>query len=1304
MRHFYKHIAIALLFAAPFTASAQSIDEVTASLLAQIAQLQAQLSGSGGASSQATQTRGGNCVSLSRSLSRGDAGTDVTELQRFLVDEDLLDGTSVTGTFGPRTEAAVKQWQADHGIDTTGTVGPKTRAAMADCGGISTQTTIATGNACPALPKPANCSNPVEVRQNGCTVGWQCSHTVLPEQTFNATPKAGPAPLVVRFSGVVTSASTGFCPGNFCAATIVFGDGKTGAVPLPNTAGASVAYDLSHTYPTAGNYTATLYQGAWSDSTPRVGNPIAISVTGTAPTNNTTNIQTPTLIPNPQNGAAPLSVTFIVTNLTKPDGYTIDFGDGTYGSLIVIGNTIGATHTYTSSGTFSAKLRLPSQSGTPCLSANCTVVAVSPVTVTGGVAQSAILSGSPTTGLAPLGVIFGVNAGNTSYPGGVMLDFGDGDTEIVCNPGQICAAKTITHRFESSGSFEVKLIAIGVNGNSVLRTTTVNVSTVVSTSLTATPNNGVVPLEVTFKGHGGNNIFPGGAIIKFGDDTQQEFCAPNVMCGEKTITHTYSYGNPYNAQLIGIGTTSSASTTIGSAAVTATGGPTRITMKNPTGSIKKGESVKLEWTVAGTKPTSGSISFDLYTKAGTRIGTILTITNFQSGNATWKVPSISDTGCSSSQPNGLCGVNIVPGEYTIMPTVSNASVDTIIPVSLEIKDGTILPSGFTLTISPNAAELNRDMQIRYRVANPPYNSAVALWLVKPTGERVGLIDSKLEADTELTTYPWKAGRTSSGFATTGPYHITAQVYTPFGGNINSTSSGVVYHASATSTVFTLKAQNSGSCIVLTRNLGPGDRDEDTDGEVSKLQTFLAENSEIYPEGTVSGFYGNATRRAVERFQAASGIRSSGSPETNGYGAVGPSTRAAIATKCGESSVAFRAEPAAGKAPLLVTFKARSEGVTSNYTIDFGDGETATMQGIACVTTPCDTQITHVYESSGTYIAKLTRTGNAQVIGTVKVDVTNSVVTPPAQCAAITRLLTAEDTDAKTGGDVSRLQTYLATNPVLYPEGLVTGFYGPATAQAIRRYQTQNNIPVTGNVGPQTLEMIRCDKTVPTGVFTATPDNGSAPLTVKFTTNVPVTSGSYRIEFGDGQRQWLTATSVTHTYTAGGTYTAELVNSIGNCFGLTGDALTICEIGATVSMGEISIAVGQGANALSVSAFPTTLDNGANLTINWTSTNAPTGSKVRLEIWPETSVPATGNNEQGIASNAFTLPVNGQYTWVVPPENAAVVVDGGFLSRLPAGNYRIVAKLYSGNSCWGFCAPGESRQIHATAQSGRITIQ
>jgi peptidoglycan hydrolase-like protein with peptidoglycan-binding domain len=85
-------------------------------------------SGSGTVYGAATQ-----CIQLTYGLARTSTddltGGEVSVLQQFLETQGATFGGDY-GNFGPKTETAVKAWQAAHSIDQTGIVGPLTRAAI----------------------------------------------------------------------------------------------------------------------------------------------------------------------------------------------------------------------------------------------------------------------------------------------------------------------------------------------------------------------------------------------------------------------------------------------------------------------------------------------------------------------------------------------------------------------------------------------------------------------------------------------------------------------------------------------------------------------------------------------------------------------------------------------------------------------------------------------------------------------------------------------------------------------------------------------------------------------------------------------------------------------------------------------------------------------------------------------------------------------------------------------------------------------------------------------------------------------
>jgi len=59
----------------------------------------------------------------------------------------------------------------------------------------------------------------------------------------------------------------------------------------------------------------------------------------------------------------------------------------------------------------------------------------------------------------------------------------------------------------------------------------------------------------------------------------------------------------------------------------------------------------------------------------------------------------------------------------------------------------------------------------------------------------------------------------------------------------------------------------------------------------------------------------------------------------------------------------------------------------------------------------------------------------------------------------------------TGEDVELLQEILATDQDVYPEGLVTGYFGPLTRNAVKKFQKIAGIEQVGLVGPKTLSKI-----------------------------------------------------------------------------------------------------------------------------------------------------------------------------------------------------------------------------------------
>jgi len=134
-------VALALLVAVAVAGSASAV--TVAELQAQIAALTAQLAALGGT----TAASNSSVPTITKSLTLGSRGDEVSALQQYLIDEGLLNVEAPTGYFGAMTKAAVVAWQKANGVTpASGYFGPISRAALATLGTTSTGTgTTGTG-------------------------------------------------------------------------------------------------------------------------------------------------------------------------------------------------------------------------------------------------------------------------------------------------------------------------------------------------------------------------------------------------------------------------------------------------------------------------------------------------------------------------------------------------------------------------------------------------------------------------------------------------------------------------------------------------------------------------------------------------------------------------------------------------------------------------------------------------------------------------------------------------------------------------------------------------------------------------------------------------------------------------------------------------------------------------------------------------------------------------------------------------------------------------------------------------------
>lgn len=211
--------------------------------------------------------------------------------------------------------------------------------------------------------------------------------------------------------------------------------------------------------------------------------------------------------------------------------------------------------------------------------------------------------------------------------------------------------------------------------------------------------------------------------------------------------------------------------------------------------------------------------------------------------------------------------------------------------------------------------------------------------------------------------------------------LLAQVF-----NLKAQLARVGTTTSAVDTSSTPAPPSDLSCLILNRDLAQGDRGFD----VTNMQLFLARNSYIYPEALITGYFGRATERAVQRFQVSRGIVSYGTPGTTGYGVVGPRTRTLMRKSCPPPTVAtttatttptdgdvlikpIEAVTIAGDTPFDVHIKFTLSDKCISYHVDWGDGTVPLAhdaRDTPCSGTVKEVVMNHVYPRNGVYTVML----------------------------------------------------------------------------------------------------------------------------------------------------------------------------------------------------------------------------------------------------------------------------------------------------------------------------------------------
>lgn len=76
--------------------------------------------------------------------------------------------------------------------------------------------------------------------------------------------------------------------------------------------------------------------------------------------------------------------------------------------------------------------------------------------------------------------------------------------------------------------------------------------------------------------------------------------------------------------------------------------------------------------------------------------------------------------------------------------------------------------------------------------------------------------------------------------------------------------------------------------------------------------------------------------------------------------------------------------------------------------------------------------------------------------------------PETAAPAVPPELTRNLSRGSSGDDIRGLQEFLSQDKEIYPEGLVTGYFGPLTEAAVKRWQEKNGVESAGAIGPKTI--------------------------------------------------------------------------------------------------------------------------------------------------------------------------------------------------------------------------------------------
>ncbi|MDO8715249.1 MAG: peptidoglycan-binding protein [Dehalococcoidales bacterium] len=455
------------------------------------------------------------------------------------------------------------------------------------------------------------------------------------------------------------------------------------------------------------------------------------------------------------------------------------------------------------------------------------------------------------------------------------------------------------------------------------------------------------------------------------------------------------------------------------------------------------------------------------------------------------------------------------------------------------------------------------------------------------------------------------------------------------------------------------ASSTATCINLTENLYPDVTDALSDGQVSKLQQFLALDASVYPEGKVTGYFGPATLAAVQRWQRSHSIVSSGDLDTTGYGFVGPKTRAAMSC----DSASTTASPAV-QTPTITTSSTTPSIVTTTST---STQQSCVAEGLYWYTVSCHPTQAPAGSCAASYAycsigAECSANGwyscRGSCYGSVDACLGQAYL-PPAVPVTIATTTSTSTTTSSSGSGVSVATTTTATTTPTAPANK------DATAPIISYIQTNNITQTTAVVSWSTNEV--------------------STSYVYYSQNAsPLTSGTLSGTVTGNIKNHSITLSGLSAYSIYYYLVVSTDEALNTATSSTGHFQTLAEPVVTLTTRTITATAGTGGTISPGGSVVVT--QGTNKTFTITPNTGYTISSVAVDgvnqgaisTYTFTNVQTTHTISATFAQITYAISVTQGANGTISPSTTAVVSGGGQVFTIaPANGYQITSVTVDG---------------------------